>query len=129
MFKTVSFILFGLATSALISAASLPPFDSTNAATAVAVDADMPVFKSQLKIKGVGYSNIIDNQLVLSTFDGTPIFGKDAVFTIPEPSMLMFATHKVSPKKMEGAVVTWPNAVSAASASLFGKEGMLVPGG
>jgi len=85
---------------------------------------------NQMPLKNVAFAELIDNALILSTFDGTPIFGKDGVYALPQPAGLVSKTSgaPLTPKQIPGSV-TWPNTATKAPASVFGEEGIVVAGG
>ena len=99
----------------------------TAGASAIATS-DQPSLMGQMSLKHVAFAELIDNSLILSTFDGTPIFGKDAVFAIPSPADLLIPSAQPSPQKIPGSI-TWPNTATKAPSSLFGTEGIVVSGG
>lgn len=80
---------------------------------------------SRINLPKVAYANVIDQSLYLSTFDGTPIFGKDYEYVIRNASSLLAANTKVSPEKLKGSI-TWPNGAAKAPKSLFGTEGIVI---
>jgi hypothetical protein len=90
-------------------------------------NANLPELVSKVPLKNVAFAKIIDDSLILSAFDATPIFGKDAAFVV-SPNELLKPTTKASFQKIGGSIV-WPNTVTKAPSSLFGMEGMVVPGG
>jgi hypothetical protein len=58
---------------------------------------------NRFNLPKVAFANLIDNSLYLSSFDPTPIFGKDYEYLVKDAATIMTKNAKISPTKLSGS--------------------------
>ena len=86
---------------------------------------------NQVEVPDVAFASLVSRNnsqsLFLSTFSGNPFANNDGVYFARDTSSVLTETSDVV-EKIEGTLV-WPNTVTDAPVSVFGKPGIVAAGG
>ncbi|KAH8666838.1 hypothetical protein BX600DRAFT_549836 [Xylariales sp. PMI_506] len=121
--------LMAAALAAPIMGANVPILERQGAGTP-SVNASIPTkFLGQLKISDAGFAEVIPqagtNTLFVSAFSlfGNYVYRINNIATVGEVGL-----NKLTATEIPGNIV-WPNDITQAPASIFGKEGIVIAGG
>ncbi|KAJ3315773.1 hypothetical protein HDU76_002102 [Blyttiomyces sp. JEL0837] len=119
-------------TSSSISSSTRTTSTTTASSSTTAATVPTPTFVGKMSLTNVAFVKIVANadttsDLYLSTFTGNP-FSSDAGYFIPAIGSKLATFNATTATKIGGSI-TWPNEMSLAPASVFGKDGVLAAGG